>query len=115
MSNSISSGPPPIDIPTLLSAFDASGQSAAAFARSRGVPAWKIYWALQRRSGKVRARRPIARAQSSALLPVRVVLDKPEAPSAQLELLLAGGHRVLLKPDFDPLILRRLLEALAPC
>jgi hypothetical protein len=115
MSNSIPSRSSPVDLQTLLIAFDASGQSAAAFARSNGLPPWKMYGALQRRSGKVRTRRNAARAGQPALLPVRVVETTPTNQLAAIELVLTGGHRVLLRPDFDALTLRRLLEALPPC
>ena len=73
MSTSISSSPSPIDIQGLLTEFDSSGQSAAAFARSKGLAPWKIYNALQRRSGNLRARRRRSRPEKSALLPVRFV------------------------------------------
>lgn len=115
MSNSISSTPSPIDLQAVLSEFDASGQSAAAFARSKGLPAWKIYGALQRRSGKVRSRRSAARGGRSVLLPVHVVDAQPAKRSAALELVLSGGHRLLIGADFDALTLRRLIEALSPC
>jgi hypothetical protein len=103
-----------MDIQALLAEFDTSGQTAGAFARSRGIAPWRIYNALQRRSGKLRARRGGA-AEDRALLPVRVVDAKPATGTAGLELVLAGGHRVVLGPDFDAATLRRLLAALAPC
>jgi hypothetical protein len=98
----------------LLSEFDASGQSAGAFARSRGIAPWRIYNALQRRSGKTRARRGPA-AASPGLLPVRVVEAETASQAAPLELLLSGGHRLLIRGDFDPALLRRLLGALELC
>jgi hypothetical protein len=115
MSNSPSSSSSPIDVQALLAEFDRSGLRPAAFARSKGLPPWKIYGALQRRSGKRRSRRAVAGVQKNALLPVRVVVDHAGKPAVPLELLLAGGHRVLLGPDFDVATLRRLLQALAPC
>jgi hypothetical protein len=115
MSNASSSSPSAIDIQALLAEFDHSGLRPAAFARSKGLPPWKIYGALQRRGGKRRSRRAVAGVQSNALLPVRVVVDHAGKPAVPLELLLAGGHRVLLGPDFDVPTLRRLLQALAPC
>ena len=111
MSNSTSPSLSPIDVQSLLAEFDRSGQRPAAFARSKGLPPWKIYGALQRRSGKRRVRG--AREQSNALLPVHVVSDQPGRSGAPLELVLAGGHRVLLGPDFDAPTLQRLLAALA--
>jgi len=114
MSDTPIPSPSPIDIPALLAAFDSSGQSAGAFARSRGVAPWRIYNALQRRSGKVRARRRKP-AGDRALLPVHVVDAKPGAVPVGLGLLLACGHRVILGPDFDIATLRRLFQAVAPC
>jgi hypothetical protein len=113
MSTSISASPSPVDIKALLVEFDSSGLSTAAFARSKGLPPWKMYGALRRRSGKLRTRRSVAASQSNALLPVRLIDAKPG--SSPLELLLSSGHRVLLGPDFDVSTLRRLLEVFATC
>jgi len=110
MSTSPTSRPSPLDVQALLAEFDASGQSAAAFARSRGIRTWRIYHALNRRSGKRRSRK-----SSPALVPVHVVESKPAVQGAPLELVLAHGHRLLIGPEFDPDLLRRVLEALAPC
>ena len=115
MSNSTSPGPPPIDFNALVSKFDASGLSAAGFARSKGLASWRIYRALQKRSGKLSTRRLATRAQSNALLPVHVVDARPAPKLAAMEILLAGGHRALVGNDFDAPTLRRLLAALAQC
>lgn len=71
MINSNPSASSPVDFTTLLAEFDCSGQSAAAFARSKGLAPWKVYNALQRRTGKLRSRQAAARAARSVLLPVR--------------------------------------------
>jgi len=115
MSNTIPLRPSSIDIQSLLAEFDASGQSAASFARSRGVATWRLHYALRRRSGKARKGRGALHAELPALLPVRVVDPKPASSPAPLELVLAGGHRLLIGADFDALTLRRVLEALAAC
>lgn len=115
MSNSTPSSPSAIDIKALLFEFDSSGQSAAAFARSKGLPPWKLYNALRRRSGKVRSLRCAARAERNALLPVHVVDAQPTKQPAAMELVLVGGHRLLIGADFDAMTLRRLVGALAPC
>lgn len=99
------------DIQTLLAEFDASGQSAASFARSRGVPSWRLYHALNRRRGKARVRA----TASPTLLPVQLIESKPATPAPSLELLLAGGHRIRVGADFDARLLRRVIEALGPC
>jgi hypothetical protein len=96
----------------LLAEFDSSGKSASAFARSKGIPAWRMYGALRRRAGKTRSRRVPANADRTELVPVRVVDARP-APA--IELVLNGGHRVLIGADFDPAVLRRLLGALSAC
>ena len=115
MSTSIQPSPTPIDFNALLLEFHASGQSAAAFARSKGLAPRKIYNALQRRSRQARAARVARGLQRNALLPVHVVDARPAKQSAALELLIAGRHRVLIGADFDAPTLRRLVEALAPC
>lgn len=115
MSNSIPSSSSPTDFTTLLAEFDSSGQSAAAFARSKGLAPWKVYNALQRRTGNLRSRQAAVRAERNALLPVRVVDTEPARQRGAMELVLAGGHRVLIGADFDALTLRRLVGALAQC
>jgi hypothetical protein len=115
MSNSTPPRASPIDFQSLLAEFDASGQSAAAFARSRGVAIWRLHYALRRRSGKPLARGSRSRPELPALLPVRIVDPKPAGSPGPMELVLAGGHRLLISADFDPEVLRRLLGVLAPC
>jgi len=105
----------PPDIQALLAEFDASGQSAASFARSRGIASWKLYHALNRRRGKPRIRRASPALSTPALLPVRVIESRPSGAVPSLELLLASGHRIRLGPDFDPGLLRRVIEVLGPC
>ena len=93
----------------LLAELTVSGLSTAAFARSRGLPPWKLYNALQ-----VRARRAAKKSQSAALIPVRVK-ELRQMRAIPFELLLAGGHRLLVPEDFDADALRRLMGALAGC
>jgi len=93
----------------LLAELATSDLSTAAFARSRGLPPWKLYNALG-----VQARRAAKKAKSSALIPVRV--KEPRRTSASpFELVLAGGHRLLVPENFDADALRRLMGALAGC
>jgi hypothetical protein len=108
--------PPSVDFPLLLAEFDASGQRAAAFARSRGLAPWRLYHALNRR--KARAQLAEARASGArpTMLPVRVVPDTVAArANSGLEVELAGGHRLRIGADFDAELLRRVLGALARC
>ena len=110
MSNTLPSRPSPTDIQSLLAEFDASGQSAAAFARSRGIRTWRLYHALNRRSGKLRRRE-----RKAAFVPVKVIDALAVSSPSSLELLLAGGHRLRIGTDFDAVLLRRVVEALGTC
>lgn len=96
-------------IDQLLDELASSALSTAAFARSRGLPPWKLYNALG-----VQARRAAKKAKRSALIPVRVK-EAHRAQASPLELVLAGGHRLLVPEDFDAEALRRLMGALAGC
>jgi len=115
MSTSIPSSPSSPDIKSLLPEFDASGQSVAAFARSHSIASWKLHYALSRRSGKLRRQLGSTRSDQPALLAVRVVEAKSAKSPAPLELVLAGGHRLLISADFDAELLRRVVGALAQC
>jgi hypothetical protein len=107
MSTTPSSRPAPLDIASLLADFDASGQTAAAFARLRGIRTWRLYHALNRRRGRVRSRRA-----KPAFAAVSVVEPAAVSTPSSLELLLAGGHRLRIGSDFDAALLRRVVEAL---
>lgn len=108
--------PPSIDPSSLLAEFDASGQSAASFARSRGLAPWRLYHALNRRKGRAQPAVTGAREVKPSLLPVRVIPDTVAVRSgSSLELELAGGHRLRIGADFDAELLRRVLGALARC
>lgn len=105
---------PSSDIHSLLAEFDASGQSAAAFARARGLAVWKLRYALSRRANP----RPRSRSKDTprpVLVPVSLVESEVSSAPAPLELLLAGGHRLRIPADFDPEFLRRVVGALARC
>ena len=114
MSTATPSRPSTNDITALLSELDASGQSVASFARSRGIVPWKLHYALARRAGKRRPQRSTSQVKSD-FIPVHVI--ESESPSAvtPLELLLVGGHRLRIGFDFDPEHLRRVVEALSRC
>jgi transposase len=106
---------PPIlspDTQALLTEFNASGESAARFARSRGVAMRKLRYALSRRAGP----RPRSRSKAITrpdLVPVQIIEPTPATGTAPLELLLAGGHRVRISADFDAELLRRVVGALS--
>ena len=95
----------PIDeqVAKLIKEQKGSGMSVAAFARKHGVSPWKLYQAG--RAGRRRRRKEF--------IEVTVSSRDPEAPP--LEILVPGGLRVRVPPDFDEATLRRLLGALTSC
>lgn len=99
----------------LLAEFDASGESAAGFARRRGIAAWRMYYALDRRAGRRRSRPARAKSAAATLLPVRLVRDESKSTASALEIELVGGHRLRVGADFDAALLRRVLGALERC
>lgn len=75
-----------------------------------------MYHALNRRKARVQVAAARAGAVAPAMLPVHVV-PEPSAARAEpsLVLELAGGHRLRIGADFDPVLLRRVLGALSRC
>lgn len=101
------------EIPSLLEALAASGGNTAAFARERGLAAWKLYEA-QRVAAGTGCRRRRRRKVGSDFVPVQVVEERATS-SAPLELVLESGHRLLIPSGFDETTLRRLMGVLASC
>ena len=99
------------EIPGLLEALEACGGNTAAFARERGLAAWKLYEA-QRVASRGRRRRP--RKRGGEFAEVTVVEERRPA-SAPFELLLPAGKRLLIPSEFDERALRRLLGVLVSC
>jgi transposase-like protein len=89
----------------VIAEFEASGQSARAFAEARGLTASALgYW-----------RRRIARDQqpsapSSALAVSFVEVRSEPVPSARYEVALANGRSVFVGAHFDDVVLARLLH-----
>src|SRR5688572_6941285 len=95
------------DIKALLAEFDSSGQRVAEFARSKGIPPWRLYGAPRRRNGQVRARDARARAEKPVLLPVhladvRPARERPAWSSCSPVVTVSCSH-----PTFDVLTLCR--------
>ena len=87
----------------------ASGESVAAFARERGIPAHRLY---QARNRLARRRREAPTTEDFQRL--HVVELKPPA-GAPVELVLPAGFSVRVGRDFDEVALRRLMEVLISC
>jgi hypothetical protein len=101
----------------LVSAWEASGLSADAFASEHGVAESTLRWwktELARRARNEPRRQPPRAASAVAL--ARVV--RPGEGSAPSELgggvaVLAGGARIVVAPGFDGQLLREVVRALA--
>lgn len=102
---------PQPDIAALLDELARSGQSTASFARAHGLPPWKLYQALRHRQRKAHRAGRSRRKACADLVPVHVAPSS--AAAAPIELITAGGLRLVVPAAFDEAHLRRLLGVLA--
>jgi len=74
------------------------------FARRHGLQVWRLrYWLQQPTQGNAIQFRPIKVVAGST--------STPPADSSHLELVLRGGHRVVVYPGFDASLLEDLVRA----
>ena len=86
----------------ILAELEASGESAVAFCRARGIPAWKLsYWR--------KALQPADDEPKGGFVEMRVASGSSPT-SVWVE---AGRWRVGVAPGFDTTTLRQVIEALA--
>jgi len=97
------------ELESLLKELSSKGQSIASFCRDHGIPTGRIYQAKQRAAR--RKQRKLVGA-GIELVRAQIATDPQASP---VEILLAGGHRLALRADFDEVALRRLLGVLASC
>lgn len=97
---------------TAFSAWRTSGLSVAAFCSRARINESTFRWRLWREK-----RRSVAGGPGSlqpAFLPIHVSLGPPVAPAvsthAPFEVVLDCGSRIVVRGDFDPVILRKLLD-----
>jgi len=93
------------EIPALLTELSASGQSVAAFARSRGLKPHNLYVARRRNRDKS--------APPLRFDPVQIVGGDMPASAFRLEL--TNGTRLWVPADFESSAVRRLVELLTAC
>ena len=93
------------EINQLLDELEVSGQSVAAFARDRKVPAHRLYWARRRRG----------RESSAETFDEVHVVDDSREIGTPIDLQLPTGHSIRVTRDFDEVALRRLLGVLRSC
>ena len=88
----------------LMTRWQASGKSAAAFARETGMPESRLwYW-----------KRRIGAAEAPEFVPVRIVPEEQPA-AACFELTFGDGRRLVIPPALTGRPLRQLLSALRAC
>ena len=93
-----------------LDALADSGQSLTDFARQWGINDRRLRrW--QRQLGRV-ADTPSGAELVPAFRAVEVVVDEAPRPDSGVEIVLRGGHRVILHRGFDARVLEELLRAL---
>lgn len=98
------------EIDALLTELAESGMNTAAFARSRGMPPWKLYNALRAQ----RLRRQKGAPAQSSFSPV-IVRHAPLDADNRLELVVSQSLRLKVPEHFDEATLRRLLRVFATC
>ena len=100
------------EVQQLVAEFLSSGMRRSEFCRSRGLS----FGTLDRHLKKQRWKRKSRRASSvGRLLPVEVAARKlptQREPSCGLAVVLSGGRRIEVQPDFDTNTFERLLSAL---
>ena len=100
------------EIQQLVAEFVTSGMRRTEFCRSRGLS----FGTLDRHLKKQRWKRKSRRVSSAGrLLPVELAARKSPAqhePSCGLAVVLSGGRRIEVHPDFDTNTLGRLVSAL---
>ena len=100
------------EIQQLVAEFVSSGMRRTEFCRSRGLS----FGTLNRHLKKQRWKRKSRRASSSGrLVPVELAARKSstqQEPSCGLAVVLSGGRRIEVHPDFDTNTLERLVSAL---
>lgn len=84
--------------------WDRSGLDAAEFAQREGVKPKRLSWWRWKLGCSEPSPRPEPR-----FLPVRVVASSPPPAATPIEIALANGRVVRVRPGFDPIMLERVL------
>jgi len=100
------------EVQELVAGFVSSGMRRSEFCRSRGLSFSTLDRHLKKRRWK-RRRKPVSSARR--LVSVELAANKsptPHEPSCGLAVMLPGGRRIEVHPDFDTNTLERLVSAL---
>jgi hypothetical protein len=98
------------DVKRLIDEFEASGSDRAEFCRSQGLALSTLHRYLRARRQESAARGGGSRLLAVRITPMTEAIAKPPEPS--LEVVLAAGRRIGVRPGFDPGTLQELLIAL---
>ena len=99
-----------------------SGLGAEAFCRKHGLSSCKFYW-WKREVRREREKRIHSKAARSSFARVQVIrshkprIASPQALSTSYEISLRGSRSIRIGGDFDPEVLKKLVETLetVPC
>jgi hypothetical protein len=95
---------------TALDALEDSGQSLTDFARQWGISDLRLRrWQRRLRRGPGAGGTP---GLVPAFHPVEVVIEEGGPADSGVEVVLRGGHRIVLRRGFDPRVLEDLLRVL---
>jgi hypothetical protein len=100
----------------LIAEWRSSGLTQAEFCRNRGLALYTFRdWLYKRLPNRAPRDRSQPRTAPPRFLPVRLVATTagtPQPAHQPIEVLLDGGRRIAIAPDFDAETLRRVIAAL---
>jgi hypothetical protein len=100
------------EVQQLVAEFVSSGMRRSEFCRSRGLSFGTLNRHLKKQRWKRKSGRP---SSTGRLVPVELATKKSPTqhePSCGLAVVLSGGHRIEVHPDFDTNTFERLVSAL---
>ena len=97
------------EVQQLVAEFVSSGMRRSEFCQSRGLSFSTLDRHLKKRRWK-RGRRPVSSA--GRLVPVELASPKQHEASCGLAVVLPGGRRIEVHPDFDTSTFERLVDIL---
>jgi hypothetical protein len=103
------------EIQQLVAEFMSSGMRRTEFCRSRGLSFGTLNRHLKKQRWKRKSRRASSADRSGRLVPVELAAWKSPTqhePSCGLAVVLSGGRRIEVHPDFDTNTFERLVSAL---
>jgi hypothetical protein len=103
------------EVQQLVAEFVSSGMHRTEFCRSRGLSFGTLDRHLKKQRWKRKSRRASSAGRVGRLIPVELAVRKSPTqhdPSCGLAVVLSGGRRIEVRPDFDANTLERLVSVL---